>query len=130
MPRVSIDLREAQSMKPVPDATYPVTVTEFSEVQSGPKAKYISATLTVSEGEYEGRKFYTNLPIEGKGAGILADFVSKCTGEDIDVDDLEEMDLDTDDLVGSELAIITKQSEYPEGSGEMRSEIKKILRAK
>lgn len=130
MPRVSIDLTEAQSNKPIPDGVYPVRVDEFSDVQTGPKAQYITATLTVSEGEHEGRKFFVNLPIAGKGAGILADFVSKCTGEDIDVDQLSEMDLDTDDLIGSELAVSTKQEEYPLGSGEMRASVKKVMAAR
>jgi hypothetical protein len=127
MPRLTVDLTEAQSNKPVPDDTYEAKVASFEGPTQGPKSTYITAIIEITEGDFAGRKFYHNLPINGKGAGILADFVSKTTGEDIDVDDLESLDLDTDDLVGAEIAIVTRQSEYPEGSGEMRSEIKKIL---
>lgn len=129
MPELKLNLSEAQSLKPIPDDTYPGVVKDFSGIESGPKAKYITATLEISEGEFAGRKFYNNLPIEGKGAGIFVDFINKCLDTDYDVDDLEELDLDTDDLLGAEVGMVIKQEEYPEGSGDFRSQIKRILKA-
>lgn len=129
MPELNLNLTEAESLKPVEDGTYPATVFGFSEVQQGPKARYITATLQISEGPSEGRKFYTNLPIEGKGAGIFVDFINKVSGSEYDVDDYDSLSVDTDDLIGAPCGLVLKQEEYPEGSGDMRSQVKKILRA-
>jgi hypothetical protein len=129
MPRLHIDASEAQSMKPIPEDTYPCTVLSVSEAKQGPNATYVEAVLVVSEGEYEGRKLYRNMPIEGKGAGIFIDFISKVTGEDYDIDDLDELDIDTDDLEGQEVGAVVTQREYPEGSGEFRNEVSRIVAA-
>lgn len=129
MPRLNVDLSEAQSMKPIPEDTYLCTVGEISEPQSGPKSTYIAVTYVVSEGEYEGRQLFQNLPITGKGAGIFADFYAKVTGEDVDVDDLDDLDVDTDDLIGQEIGVVVGQHEYPEGSGEFRNDVKKLVAA-
>lgn len=130
MPRVSIDLTEAQSRKPIPDDTYPAEIKQWEGPTKGPKSTYLTAILEITEGEHAGRKFYHNLPITGAGAGIFADFYSKATGEEVDVDDMEQMDVDTDDLIGVAIGITTKQEEYPEGSGEMQSKIVKVLKAR
>ena len=129
MPELTLNLSEAESLKPIPDGTYPAIVKGFSDVQAGPKAKYISAILEISEGDFEGRKFYNNLPIEGKGAGIFVDFINKVTGSEYDVDDHEALEVDTDDLIGAPCGIVLKQEEYPEGSGDFRSQVKRVLRA-
>lgn len=129
MPRLKVDLSEAQSMKPVPEDNYLCTVGEISEPQEGPKSVYVNVTYVIAEGEYEGRQLYQNLPITGKGAGIFADFYSKVTGEEVDVDDLDDLDIDTDDLVGLEIGVQAGQREWPEGSGDFRNEVVKLLRA-
>lgn len=129
MPELTLNLTEAESLKPIPDGTYPGVVHAFGDVTAGPKAKYISAILKISEGEHEGRKFYVNLPIEGKGAGIFVDFINKITGNNYDVDDHEALEVDTDDLIGSPCGMVLKQEEYPEGSGDFRSQVKRTLKA-
>lgn len=129
MPRLQIDASEAQSMKPIPDDTYPCTVLSVSEPKSGPNASYVEAILVVSEGEFEGRKLYRNMPIEGKGAGIFVDFISKVTGEDYDLDDLDSLEIDTEDLEGQPIGAVVGQREWPEGSGEFRNEVNKIVAA-
>lgn len=132
MPRVTLNLSEAQSRKPIPEGTYTVKILEFSGPHKGPKAQYLTVVTEVTDGAKEGvgRKFYDNLPIEGQGAGIFADFLSKATGDDIDVDNLDETDVDTDDLIGIELGANVKNKEYPEGSGEFQSQITKFLKAR
>lgn len=130
MPKVSINLSEAESRKPLPDDTYQAEVTEITGPHKGPKAKYLAAKMKITEGDFAGKIRTRNLPIEGPGAGMLADFVSKCTGQEIDVDELDKLDLDTDDLIGSPIAFQTKQKEYPEGSGEYNDEIVKILKVR
>lgn len=129
MPRVTIDLSEAQSRKPVPDDQYLCTVKEIQGPTKGPKSLYLTFVLEIKEGEYAGRRFYYNTPISGEGAGIFTTFLSKLTGQEIDVDELDKIDINTDDLLGLDIGVVTKTSEYPEGSGEFRSEIKTILRA-
>jgi hypothetical protein len=129
MPELRLNLTEAESLKPVADGTYPGEIVGFGQVTQGPKAKYIGAIIKISEGEHEGRKFYLNLPVEGKGAGIMVDFINKATGSTFDVDDHDALDVDTDDLIGCPVGMVIKQEEYPEGSGDFRSQIKRILAA-
>ena len=129
MPELKLNLTEATSLKPIDDGVYPAVVHAFSEIQQGPKAQYVMATLIISEGDHEGRKFYTNLVTEGSGAGIFVDFINTVTGQDYDVDDLEALNVDTDDLIGAACGILLKQEEYPKGSGDFRSTCKKVLRA-
>ncbi|KKN88131.1 hypothetical protein LCGC14_0252030 [marine sediment metagenome] len=129
MPRVNLNLTEAESLKPIPEDAYPATVMECGELAEGPKAHYVPVKVAISEGECEGRTFYVNLPIEGKGAGIFVDFINKCLDTDYDVDDLEELAFDTDELIGAELIINIKNEEYPKGSGDIRSGVKSTARA-
>lgn len=129
MPRLKVDLREAQSREALPDGTYSCKIFDISAPKTGEKSSYVSITYEVIEGEFEGRKIFENRPITGKGAGMFAEFYSKVTGEDISVNDLEELDVDTDDLIGEEIGVVTKQREYPEGSGDYVSDVKKLIRA-
>jgi hypothetical protein len=128
MPSINLNLTEAESLKPIEEGAYPATVLEVGEVTQGPKAQYVSVKLSISDGEYEGRTFYNNLPIEGKGAGIFVDFINKCLDLDYDVDDMEDLAFDTDELIGAELTINIKNEEYPKGSGDIRSGIKSTAR--
>ncbi len=129
MPRLSINLTEAESLKPIPEDVYPADITECRDVEEGPKAHYIPVKVTISGGEHEGRSFIINAPIEGKGAGILVNLINRALGMDYDVDDLDDLDFDTDELIGAPLKINIKNEEYPEGSGEMRSGVKSFYSA-
>ncbi len=105
-------------------------VTEFSDIKSGAKSRYITVTMAVEDGhERAGALCWQNLMVEGKGAGIFLDFLEKCTGEQYDLEEYKEegLDLDTDELIGTELTVVIKQHEYPEGSGEMKAQVHKIL---
>ncbi len=128
MPTINLNLKEAESLKPIEEGAYPATVMEVGEVTEGPKAHYIPVKVSITEGENEGRTFYQNLPIEGKGAGIFVDFINKVLDLDYDVDDMEDLAFDTDELIGGELTINIKNEEYPKGSGDIRSGIKSIAR--
>lgn len=130
MPRITIDAREAVSIAPVPDDTYPCFVQEVQAVTQGPNCHYLPLVLEIEEGhEFAGRKFFNNLPINGKGAGIFITFINKALGLDHDVDDIDDLDFDTDDLEGARIQVVSKQEEYPEDSGEFRSQVKRILAA-
>ena len=67
--------------------------------------------------------------IDGKAAGMFINFINAVTGSDHDVDDLDDLDIDTDDLIGGICNIVNKQKEYPEGSGEFKDEVKKVMAA-
>ena len=128
MPELTLNLTEAESLKPIPDGTYPGVVHAFGDVTAGPKAKYISAILKISDERVLATPAKA-LPIEGKGAGIFVDFINKITGNNYDVDDHEALEVDTDDLIGSPCGMVLKQEEYPEGSGDFRSQVKRTLKA-
>lgn len=127
-PQININTSEAESLKPIPEDAYPAEVVEVGAVAEGDKAHYVPIKLQITEGEHQGRTFYRNCPIEGKGAGIFIDFINKALGLDYDVDDMEELAFDTDDLIGAEVMINVKNEEYPKGSGDLRSGIKSIAR--
>ena len=129
MPRLTIDAKDAQSRKALPDDTYTCRVESISDVKKGAKARYVEAQYKVIEGEFEGRIIFQNLPVEGKGAGIFVDMWNVTTDANLDVDDLESFDADTDDAVGCTLGVVTRQREYPEGSGEFKHEVHKLVQA-
>ena len=124
MPRINLNLTEAESLKPIPEDAYLATVIECAEVAEGKKAHYVPVKLSLTGGEHEGRSFYVNLPIEGKGAGIFVDFINKCLNTDYDVDDMEDLAFDTADLIGAEVMLNITDQEWPEGSWEFRSSVK------
>lgn len=128
MPNIRINTSEAESLKPIPEDSYPMEVVEVGGVEEGPKANYIPVKLRITEGEHAGRTFYQNLPVDGKGAGIFIDFINKALNLDHDVDDMEHLDFDTDSLLGAEVIGNTKNNEWPKGSGDLRSQIGSIAR--
>lgn len=129
MPRLQVDLSEAQSRQALPDDTYDCKVFEISAPKKGPKSSYVQVIFEVADGEFAGRKIYDNRPVTGEGAGMFAELYSKLTGEEVDVDEMDSLDIDTDDLVGLDIGVVTKQEEYPAGSGEYTSKVSKLLRA-
>jgi hypothetical protein len=128
MPRLTVDMKEAVSFQPVPDATYEVTITAFQDVRTSAKgAKFVPVELTVSDGgEFDGRKLFMNLMLGGGGAGITENFLEQA-GVPFEKNAEGGIEFDTDDGVGCKVAVVTKQSEYPEGSGNFRAEVKKVL---
>lgn len=128
MPNIRINTQEAESLKPIPEDVYPMEVIEVGGVEEGPKAHYVPVKCRITSGDHQGRTFFRNLPIEGKGAGIFIDFINKVLGYDYDVDDMEHLDFDTDQLLGGEFMGTVKDNEYPKGSGEIRSSLEGIAR--
>lgn len=129
MPRLSVNLSEAQSREALPEGMYECEVYAISEPKDGPNSRYVEAVFAVNEGEFIGRKFYRNCPITGKGAGIFADFWEKATGEELEIGVDGDFDVDTDDAVGQPVVVVNKPKEYPVGSGEFQNEVTKLLRA-
>jgi len=129
-PVLNLNLSEAQDFTPLPDDHYPVTVAEISEVKQGSKSQYVTVTFEVEAGhEFEGRRAWTNLMVNGKAAGMFVDFINKVLGTDYTIEEYRDsgIEIDTDDLVGGEIVIVTKQEEYPEGSGTFSASVKQVL---
>ena len=122
MPEIELDLAEAQAFGPMEEGPYDVVVTDVSEVREGPKAKYIAITFDVVGGEHEGRKLWNNYMVTGKAAGMFGEFWLKCTGEELSIG--EGHNVNTDDLIDSELTAIVAMEEY---EGVSRPVIKRIL---
>lgn len=134
MGRLKVRVNEAQSRKPVPDDTYPATITDLQDEREGPNASYVPVEFTISEGPHAGRKFYSNFMTSGKAAGMFVELINKVLGTSYDVDEMrasgqEELDVDPNDMIGASVAVVMKQEEYPEGSGEYKSQIKSVLAA-
>lgn len=129
MPRVTVNLKDAETRTVLPDDTYECSVVEVRGPTRGPKASYMTFIFNIDEGEFEGRKIFHNTPIEGAGAGMFEELYEKLVGEPPEKDEEGNFDFDTDDLIGLTLAVVTKQREYPPESGEFVSDVKKILRA-
>lgn len=137
MPRVTIDLGEAQSRKPVTEGLYTLEVKEFKGPTKGknpPHTPYLTAVLVAVDGPEDGlgRKYWMNLMLSGPGAGMFADFISKVTGEDVDVDELDSLDTNTDDMigmkVGADIGTVEIMNKQNEGTGEYKSDIKRLVK--
>lgn len=125
MPRIQVDATDAVVFKDVEAGTYECTVDEISDVIQGPKAKYLKATLKICSGDYDGQLLWTNLPIDGKGAGIFIDFVNKVTGSELEAGEIH--DVDTDNLIGERVDAVVIVEEF---EGEDRAQVKRLLKAR
>lgn len=122
-PILSIDGSEAQSSKPIDPGAYEFEVESVSDAKQGAKAFYVTTIFVCQDEPFVGRKIYHNTPINGKGAGMFIEMVSKLTGTEYDVDSVDDLEIDTDDLVGATCMITVRHREY---NGEMQHEVAKI----
>lgn len=94
--------------EPVPEGTYYARVDKagYKVGTSGKKTPYAEATFTIfgpaEAEEYHGRKFFNNLMLDGDGMWRTRQFL-EAIGKDEDY----VLD-DTDDIVGSECAVVLK----------------------
>lgn len=124
MPRITIDATEATSFEPVPNGTYDVKVSQIKDVKTSAKGTpYFSVGFEITDGDYAGRWVWSNYMLAGKGTGITLDFLNKALGEEFSSED-GSFDFDDEDLLGSELQIVTELETY---EGEERANVKRIL---
>lgn len=127
-PRLTLDASDVEDFTAIPEGTYPAKVVEIEDVAKGPKAQYIPIVFQVTDGEYVNRKLWRNYVIEGKGLFGLIDLINKLLGAGT-MEAGSVTDFDTDNLLDQPCNVVVEEYEYPEGSGEMRNEIKRVLTA-
>lgn len=125
MVQINLDfnLEDQQSeFQPMPAGQYMGKISNPDDVQlteSSNGNPMIKVQWTVTEGEYEGRKLFDNVPLTAK-----AGFKVKQYAEVIGLE--EGAELDTDDFVGAEALLKVTQREY---QGEPRNNIDKVTPA-
>lgn len=126
---------EARSFEPIPSSTYPARITDIDLRECGPASKnagkpYWAVEFTIQEGEYEGRKVWTNAMLFD-GALYTVAQILKATGFE---DALQTGELpEADDLISAEVNVVVKKqrdtyAEERDGDGEVqwKNEVKGI----
>lgn len=138
MPRIQLDAKDAVLFGNVDPDRYLVEIVDVSDVKVGQQkgTRYVEVKAEIVEGAETGAKFagqnlWRNCPVEGKGAGMFIDLWNKAHVDDesaqLEVGD--EIDVDTDELIGRQVCFVTKDREYPPDSGEFRSEVDRVVSA-
>lgn len=123
--RIDFSGVETKNFDAIPAGSYKAKVTNYEVRESGPNAKnpgaqYINWEFTIQEGEYEGRKQWTNTSLLPQALFALKDMLA-ATGK-FEVDG--ELDFDPDDVVGADLVIVVKRKKNDDD--EYTNEIKKF----
>lgn len=126
---------EGRSFEPIPSGQYYCRLTDLELKECGPESKnagknYWAAEFTVQDGEYEGRKLWTNVMLFDGALYTLAQLL-KATGY---ADALKTGVIpDADDLISKECIVIVKKMrdayrEQRDGDGEpqWKNEVKGI----
>lgn len=114
--------------EPIPSGKYRCKITDGEIKEAGPNAKFpgsemILWELTVQQGDYEGRKVFSNttlLPHALFGLHNMLLATGKWDKEDLDV---EDFDFEIDQVVGSDVIALVVQQLY---DGEMRNSVKRL----
>jgi len=119
MPQISVDFSNAADFSPMPVGAYWIEVKEAKLDKSSTKGEQMVKLVVevIDHEEYEGRKLWPNLMLEGRGAGI--------TGQALKAMNLPT-DLDLEDLIGAQAQVyITQQLRTVEdgGDGRVRNKI-------
>lgn len=127
----------AGDFKPLPVDVYKVEVTGADFVEKADKNPYFKIEFTITEGPHIRRKLWSNLVL-GESEGSAGYFFSKMKtlglGEDYwqghSTQALSEVAPEVCAfLIGRPVNVTTKVSEYPKGSGTMKTDVDKILAA-
>lgn len=92
-------------LDPLPTGKYHVKITDGEIKESGPNAKnpgsqYINFEFTVQDGQYEGRKVWSNASLLPHALFTIKGIL-EATGHDVS----GELDFDLNDLIGSDLVV-------------------------
>ena len=111
----------------LPPGRYHVKVTEGEMRESGPNSKnpgsqYINWELTVQDGDYEGRKLWTNTSLLPHALfGLKALLLS--TGKWDNTQLADSMDFEINDVLGASVVATVANRDY---NGEQRNDVKRF----
>lgn len=108
---------ETNNFDPLPKGKYHVKPTDYELKEAGENAKnpgsqYFNWTLTVQDGQYAGRKVFTNtslLPTALFSLKGMCEATGKWTKEQLDSDDF---DFEPDEIIGSSIYAVVEVTTY------------------
>lgn len=127
MPHVNVDFSEVEEFETLPVGDYYVEIDEAELKQSSTGKAMLTLQLVVKEPEeYEGRKVFDNLMLEGRAL-----WRTKQTLEVLLGDMLEgRYELDTDELVGAQCMVTVAHRIWKKedgGDGQARADVRKYF---
>lgn len=122
--RVDFTDVETSNFDPIPAGTYIAKVTDGELRESGPNSKnpgsqYINWEFTIQDGDYAGRKQWTNTSLLPQALFALKDLLAATGKFNVDGD----LDFDIEDVIGSDVKIVVKQKRFDD---ELRNEVKRV----
>ena len=115
--KVNVSLDDVKELQPVPAGNYVCRVVE-GEVKEGPKGKYISWKLEISEGDFAGQTQYYNTSLVPEAQFKLKQFLQACNFE------WGKASFDTADVACSEVIVKVVMEDY---QGEPKNKVKGFI---
>lgn len=89
----TVDFSNVDEFEPIPASAYTVTVSKMTESEEdGPSGyPYVTCEMTVTEGEFENRKLFSNLSLSPRAAFKIKEFLIACgvPEEELKAEDFE-----------------------------------------
>lgn len=126
MPHVNVDFSDVEEFEAVPVGDYVVEITEAEAKQSSTGKAMLTLQLTVKEpDEFEGRKLFDNLMLEGNAL-----WRTKRALESIMGDELPKgaYGLDTNELIGIQCGVYVTQRVWKKedgGDGSVQADVRR-----
>jgi len=111
-------MSEAKSFDPIPEGMYLCSIEKAKPKSTRKGQAMLNVCYNVEDGDYTGQKIFTNVMLEGAGAGFGAALLKA-----VKIDPTE--DFEPDDLIGKEL-MVTVGIKIREDNGEPQNEVKKV----
>ena len=115
--KVNVSLDDVKELQPVPAGNYVCRVLE-GEVKEGPKGKYISWQLEISEGDFAGQIQWYNTSLVPEAQFKLKQFLQACNFE------WGKSSFNTEDVAGSEVIVKVVLEDY---KGESKNKVKGFI---
>ena len=111
MAKLRVDFTNVESFEVLPTDVYPVVITNIEEKTGKTSGQpYLNIEMTVTEGEYEGRKLWGMVSFSPKAAFKVKEFLIACG---VSTEDLGgNYDVEPEDYIGTELMISVVVDQY------------------
>ena len=117
MAKLRVDFTNVESFEVLPTDIYPAVITNIEEKTGKTSGQpYLNIEMTVSEGDYEGRKLFGMVSFSPKAAFKVKEFLIACG---VDAEELGgNYDVEPEDYIGTELiaSVIVDQYEGKENN--------------